>query len=86
MVSYNDIKNKCVVNVLDGRKLGKITDILFSFPEGNISAFVVGEKKLFGGEEFLINLCCVNKIGDDAILVSLSKPNEIRKETIQEDE
>lgn len=85
MISYNDIKNKCVVNVLDGKKLGKITDVLFSFPEGNISAFVVGEKKLFGGDEFLINLCCVNKIGDDAILVSLSKRGDEKKE-LQEDE
>ncbi len=84
-MNYTEIKNKPVVNVLDGKKLGKIKDILFSFPEGVISAFIVGEKKLFGGEDFLVNLCCVNKIGDDAILVSLSnKPEE--KNNCQEDE
>lgn len=87
MISYTDIKNKCVVNVLDGRKLGKIKDILFSFPEGNISAFIVGDKKLFGGEDFLIKLCCINKIGDDAVLVSLSdRPEEKHSAMNEEDE
>ncbi len=73
MINYVDLKKKCVVNILDGRKLGKVKDVVFSFPEGKISYFVVGG--LFGGaNDYAVDLCCVNKIGDDAVLVSLASP------------
>lgn len=83
MVNYNDVKKKYVVNILDGKKLGKIKDMVFSFPEGKISAFIVGEAKLFGGEDFIINLCCVNKIGDDAVLVSLAEAPSLNEGNIE---
>ena len=72
MMTFSELKKKSVVNVLDGKKLGKIKDMTFTFPEGKITAFVVGETKLFSGaDDYIVNLCCVNKIGDDAVLVSL---------------
>ena len=73
MINYNDLKKKCVVNILDGKKLGKIKDVNFSFPEGKISSFIVGDANIFSGkDDLVVNLCCVNKIGDDAVLVSLA--------------
>ena len=73
MISYNDLKKKCVVNILDGKKLGKIKDVLFSFPEGRISSFIVGDGNFFSGkDDLIVDLCCINKIGDDAVLVSLA--------------
>ena len=75
MLNYNELKKKSVVNVLDGRKLGKIKDVIFTFPEGKITAFVVGEQRfLFAQDDYKINLCCINKIGDDTVLVSLAEP------------
>ena len=76
MVSFNDLKKKSVVNILDGKKLGKVKDLTFEFPEGRISAFIVGEQKLFAAAEndLIVKLCCVDKIGDDAVLVSLAEP------------
>ena len=77
MINYNDLKKKSVVNVLDGRKLGRIKDVIFTFPEGVIKAFVVGDVNPFSGKDDLeVNLCCINKIGDDAVLVSLSPVSE----------
>ena len=73
MISYNDLKKKCVVNILDGKKLGKIKDVNFTFPEGKISSFIVGGVNVFSGkDDLVVNLCCINKIGDDAVLVSLA--------------
>ena len=78
MINYNDLKKKYVVNILDGRKLGKIKDVIFSFPEGKIVSFVVGEGGLFSSkEDFTVDLCCVNKIGDDAVLVSLADAEKV---------
>ncbi|MBO4573064.1 MAG: YlmC/YmxH family sporulation protein [Clostridia bacterium] len=76
MVSFNDLKKKSVVNILDGKKLGKVKDLTFDFPAGRISAFIVGEQKLFPTAEndLIVKLCCVDKIGDDAVLVSLTEP------------
>ena len=73
MLNYNDIRKKTVVNSLDGRKLGKIKDMTFSFPEGKILAFIVGCGNPFSSkEDLIVDLCCINKIGDDAVLVSLA--------------
>ncbi|MBP5177607.1 MAG: YlmC/YmxH family sporulation protein [Clostridia bacterium] len=79
MVNYAELKKKCVVNILDGRKLGRIKDMIFSFPEGRINSFIVGDGKFFGaGEDLIVDLCCVNKIGDDAVLVSLADGRDER--------
>lgn len=86
MINFNDLKKKYVVNILDGRKLGKIKDVIFSFPEGRITSFVVGEDKLFSvKDQLVIELCCINKIGDDTVLVSLSKSAEMREDAEEVD-
>ena len=73
--NYSDIKKKCVINVADGRNLGKITDLVISFPDGKISGVIVPGKKnsFFGGSELIINFCCIDRIGDDAVLVRLAE-------------
>lgn len=71
-INFTDLKKKRVINVLDGRELGTVTDLVFDFPEGKISAFICGDRrKIFKCDEYMVNLCCVNKIGDDTVLVSL---------------
>lgn len=71
-INYTQLKKKKVVNVLDGRDLGKVTDLILTYPEGKIIALIVGKKSFFQDDSLLINLCCVNKIGDDTVLVSLN--------------
>ncbi len=73
MINYLDLKKKSVVNILDGKELGKIIDLVFTFPEGKIVSFIVGGKGFLSQkEEYIFDLCCVNKIGDDTVLVSLA--------------
>lgn len=72
-VSFSELKEKEIINVLDGRKLGRIIDILFETSSGAVKGIVVpGEKKLFRkGDDIFIPLDKLKKIGDDVILVSL---------------
>lgn len=71
-INFSDLKKKKVVNVLDGKILGHVTDLVMELPEGKVTAFICGEScRLFGREEYIVKLCCINKIGDDAVVVSL---------------
>ena len=66
---FSELKKKKVVNILDGKVLGKITDLTFTYPEGKITDFIVSQG--FCRDEYLVAICCINKIGDDAVLVRL---------------
>lgn len=68
------LKKKRVVNVGDGRELGRVSDISFNYPTGEVNGFIVGNKKtFFGGEKSLIKLACVVKIGKDTVLVDVTE-------------
>jgi len=73
----NDLRNKEVINVCDGRRLGCVVDVEFNVCDGRIIALVVpGESKqsLFGKcEGMSIPWCKIEKIGDDIILVNIGE-------------
>ena len=72
--SFQDLKCKLVVNVLDGKILGNIIDIVFFPRTGKILGFVVpGQKKSWfrSCETIFIPYSCVCKVGVDVILVKL---------------
>lgn len=77
-VSYSALKNKEVVNVTDGKKLGHIIDILFDNTSGEVKGVVVpGDKRLFRKtDDVFIPLARVKKIGDDVILVYLQNARD----------
>ena len=69
----DDFRDKEVVNVCDGRKLGCISEIEFDVCDGKITAIVIyGKKGMFGkGEcDIVIPWHKIEKIGDDIILVN----------------
>lgn len=69
---FSELKKKKVVNILDGKVLGYITDLIFQFPEGKILNYIATDKKgVFCKDEYVICPCDVNKIGDDTVLVCL---------------
>lgn len=72
-VCFSDLKEKEIVNVFDGKKLGRIIDILFDTASGSVRGIVVpGDKKLFRkNDDIFVPLEKLKKIGDDVILVSL---------------
>ncbi|MBQ6687577.1 MAG: YlmC/YmxH family sporulation protein [Bacilli bacterium] len=69
----SDLQQKEVVNVIDGKNLGKIIDAEIN-AEGQIEYFIVEQKKMFqrvfsGSGEILITFKNIKKIGSDVILV-----------------
>ena len=76
-ISYNELRQKEVVNVLCGKRMGRITDLIFSTNTKKILGIVVpSEHKLFRQrEDFFIPWENISKIGDDVILVSINVDN-----------
>lgn len=74
-MDYNlcDLKKKRVINIADGRDLGKITDLIISYPDGKVKSIIVPGKRasFFSNCELIINFSCIERIGDDAVLVKL---------------
>ena len=72
-ISFTDLKEKEIINVFDGKKLGRIIDVLFDSSTGIVRGIVVpGEKKIFRkSEDIFVPLDRIRKIGGDVILVSL---------------
>ncbi len=68
-----DFRDKEVICVSDGRRLGYICEIEFDVCDGRITAIVVrGEGGVLGlgkGEEIVIPWDKIQKIGEDIILV-----------------
>lgn len=86
-MEYNlsELKKKNVVNVEDGKNLGKITDVVINVPQFDVSAIIVSDKiKIFSGESYIVNVCCIEKVGDDTILVRLKPKTSCKKEEKQE--
>ena len=76
-VSYREIRCKEVVSLTDGKKLGKIVDIIFEYPEGKIKAIVLPPEKsgLFKSSgEIIVEFCQIERIGEDVILVRDKRP------------
>ena len=74
--SYLELRCKEVVNVLDGRKLGHIIDIIFDLSSSRILGILVpGERtgwNVFKNtNQLFIHFGCIVKIGEDAILVEV---------------
>lgn len=73
-LSYCELRAKEIINTLDGRRLGRIIDIVFSGRGGEIKGIVVpyARRIVFSrNSEVFIPWECVKKIGEDVILVAL---------------
>lgn len=82
MVRASDFKQKEVINVSDGKRLGFVYDVEIDMNTGAIKAIVVpGPGKILGlfgrDTDYVIPWENIKKVGDDIILV------EIHSETIK---
>ena len=50
-VNFLELKKKKVVNTFDGKDLGKVVNLVFTFPEGKVLGLIVSKKGLFFGDE-----------------------------------
>ena len=71
--SFSGLHCKEVVNVTDGKRLGRVTDVVFTYPEGRVQGIVApgGRGFRWGKAELFIDLKCVKKIGVDVVLVEV---------------
>ena len=79
---FADFRCKEVINICDGCRLGYVGDVDVRVPDGQVTAIVVfGPCRFFGlfgrGEEFYIPWECIQRIGDDIILID--KPIQPRQ-------
>ena len=75
-LSYCELRAKEVVNACDGKRMGRIVDILFSRDDGTVSGIVVPltRRGMFGkNQDVFIPWRGVQKIGEAVILVHLTE-------------
>lgn len=84
-ISFCDLRSKEVVNAVDGKRMGRITDIVFSSETGKIKGIVTpyGKHGLFGkNQDIFIPWRCVRKVGEDVIIVDINESGTCEIEPI----
>lgn len=74
MIKSSDLRQKEVININDGRRLGLVMDIQYDFTTGRLTHIIVPGGGRFLGlfkteDDFIIPWSKIKKIGDDVILV-----------------
>ena len=71
--TLDQLKEREVINVCDGRRLGNVSDAQLDLDTGRLTALIVpGECNFLGiskGDDILIPWGCIERIGPDIILV-----------------
>jgi YlmC/YmxH family sporulation protein len=75
-VKISDFQSKDVINIVDGKKLGQVSDLELDLRQGRIDAIVVpAQGKFFGffgsGTDIVVPWRNIVKIGLDVVLVKL---------------
>lgn len=86
MVRVYDIKQKEIINEIDGGRLGYISDVEIDLENGRITKIIVPGKAKFLGVfgrdmEYQIPWEKIKKIGEDIILVEI----DVEKHLVQSD-
>lgn len=76
--TFSSLKDKDVINICNGKRLGSITDLELDLKNGRIIKLLLpsGNKcfNFFSDKNMLcIPWQCIEKIGDDAVLVRLAE-------------
>jgi YlmC/YmxH family sporulation protein len=79
-----ELREKEVINICDGERLGCVEDIIFDLCKGCVTHIIVpGQCRFFGlfgrEDEFIIELGCIRQIGSDVILVEVNVENVRKK-------
>lgn len=78
MISTQDLKNKEVINIYDGKSLGYVYDIEVNLERGTIEGIIVPAQRSFfsffgrGDNDYVIKWKDIKRIGDDVILVDVA--------------
>ena len=78
MKRSSELRQKEVINISDGKRLGFVCDVEIDFENGRIESIIIpGSGRLFGllgkDNEFVIPWERIKKIGEDIILVDMDE-------------
>jgi len=84
-MKISDFQTKDVINIVDGKKLGQISDLELDLRQGRIESIVVPSPGRFfgmfgGSSEMIIPWRNIIKIGLDVVLVKLDESRPYRAE------
>lgn len=84
-VKISDFQTKDVINIVDGRKLGQVSDLELDLRQGRIDSIVVPNYTKFfglfgGGTDVVIPWRNIVKIGTDVVLVRIDDTKLLRGE------
>ncbi|ALS27363.1 YlmC/YmxH family sporulation protein [Paenibacillus sp. 32O-W] len=84
-MKISDFQAKDVINIVDGKKLGQISDIELDLRHGRIDSIVVPHYTKFfgmfgGGTDVVIPWRNIVKIGADVVLVRIDDAKAYRQE------
>lgn len=84
-MKISDFQSKDVINIVDGKKLGQISDLELDLRQGRIESIVVPNQSRFfgmfgGGTDVIIPWRNIVKIGMDVVLVKLEDAKAYRVE------
>ncbi len=74
-VSFLELRAKEVVNTQDGKKLGRICDVVLCYPENKWLGVVLPSGRWGKKNNLFIDLRQIVKIGEDVILVNVGAPH-----------
>ena len=76
-ITFNDLRSREIINIYDGKRLGRAIDIVFDKESSVVLGLTVpGQSKLFRKkDDIFIPMNKITKIGDDVMLVTLT-PND----------
>lgn len=89
-MKISEFQTKDVVNILDGKRLGQVTDLEINLKLGQIDAIVVpGNSKFLGffggGNDIVIPWRNIVKIGKDVVLVRLEETQYKEPKQLEEE-
>ena len=88
-MKISDFQAKDVINIVDGKKMGQISDLELDLRQGRIEAIVVPSHGKFfgffgGGADIVIPWRNIVKIGADVVLVRVDDTRPYRQSEEQE--
>lgn len=77
-LTFLELRAKEVINTQDGRKLGRVCDMVFCYPDNRWVGIVVpgGKGWVKKKNELFIDLKKIVKIGEDVVLVNVGLPKK----------
>ena len=78
-ITFNELKNKEIINIYDGKRLGRASDICFEKESNEVTGIIIpGEHRLFKKpEDLFVPISRIKKIGEDVILIKLSPDTNV---------